>query len=1268
MKLHTFIKSAAAFIAAFASFSLSASEDWQNESVFRINKEPASATMKFYPTAEAALAEGKTPFEASLNGDWKFRFSGNPDARPKDFHRPDFDDSAWGSIPVPSNWEMHGHGVANYTNIIYPFKMNKPFVMGEPDASYTTHAEDFRNPVGSYRRSFELPADWKGGRVFLKFDGVSSAFYLWVNGKKVGYSQDSRTPATFDITQYLALGKNTVAVEVYKYSDGSYFEDQDFWRLAGIFRDVTLMWQPDIALRDVFNKATLKNNYRDGSLVTELLVSNPTGIRRGFKLSGRLYDSSNRLISDADFGSEIDPKSSMLCRWNFPTIQNVKAWSAEDPNLYKLLVEFETAGAEKIYTVFNVGFRSVEKKDGQVLVNGKPVLFKGVDRHEHSPELAQAITPDVAKADILAMKKYNINSIRTSHYPNHPSFYDLCDKLGMYVIDEANIEMHELYTNKDGPIGKGWEAATLDRVKNMVERDKNHPCVVFWSLGNETMDCKAFEDAAAWVKKRDASRLVHYDRNLPPTYADIYSEMYITPEDIVKFLRKEDKLEPSERHPVILCEYSHAMGNSSGVLKNYWDLVRKEPRFQGGFIWDWKDQGIYKNAEPIVRVKDSANTKRSICVFPDSRTKRVMERAGAVAVPGLFERPAGAFTVALKLNSQGFEPKVDYDEGPAKISKQPHPVRFAPTEILAEQKGVFVLMFVDKRKTLSFSVWNGSAWDILEAPADFKKTAEIAASAGNGEMALYLDGKRIASKEISKDISFFGTNPLMITPRNKESKDSVVGAVEKFRVVDAVLDRDFFTAEPDGARTLSNIDFADFRQVPSNKRYFAYGGDFGDFPNDGSFCMNGLVMADIFPSPQVWEVKKTHQNIHSKLVSFESGIAQVDIFNENFFTDLGNISASWTVTRDGREIEDGDFDLAPVQPQSTARAIIDLSDVDMSEDGEYFLRLSYKTKSATSNAVPAGYEVAWEQFPLGGKYRQFSARNEEGKLNVENSSDFLTVVGDDFKAVFNKRNGWLSSYDFAGKKLITGEMRLSLWRPQTNNDMGAKLAEKLAVWRTAAERMRLVRFDSRQQTDGGWSFVRIESRYAIPAKDSSATFSYDIYPDGTIYVNGEIAVAKGLPMLPRMGMQFAVNKNLNTRFWYGKGPYENYVDRDQGTWVGNFKDSVSSAFHKYSDPQEASNVAEVRHATLLGSGVGAMLNIYSQGGFFELSTYPCLIEDIEQALHPTQLPERDFNIVSVSAMNMGVGGVNSWGAIPYEDAQIKSGKTYKISFAIKGRD
>ena len=597
--------------------------DWENHHVLQINREPARAAF--------------TPFHAQkgdcsicLDGTWKFRWTPVPDERIVEFYQTDFNDK---DFPVPANWEVNGYGTPIYVSAGYPFKIDPPRVMGEPKVGYTTYKE--RNPVGQYRRSFQLPAGWEArGQTFLRFEGVMSAFYVWINGERVGYSQGSMEPSEFNITNYLHAGENQIALEVYRYSDGSYLEDQDFWRFGGIHRSIHLLHTPDIRIRDyAVRTLPVSTDYQDFILQIDPQFSVYRGMTgKGTTLQGVLKDASGREIAtlkgDVEDILDLEHKAGRMNEW-YPqrgprklgrmsaTIKSPKRWTAETPYLYKLHLTLLTAEGEVIEQVEQaVGFRSVEIRNGQLLVNGAPVRFRGVNRHEHDPRTARVMSEERMLQDILLMKQANINAVRTSHYPNVSRWYELCDSLGLYVMDEADIEEHGLRgTLASTP---DWHAAFLDRAVRMAERDKNHPSIVMWSMGNESGYGPNFAAISAWLHDFDPTRPVHYEGaqgaggEPDPKTVDVISRFYtrvkqeyLNPgiaegedKERAENARWERLLEIAERtndnRPVMTSEYAHSMGNALGNFKEYWDEIYSNPRMLGGFIWDWVDQGIYK--------------------------------------------------------------------------------------------------------------------------------------------------------------------------------------------------------------------------------------------------------------------------------------------------------------------------------------------------------------------------------------------------------------------------------------------------------------------------------------------------------------------------------------------------------------------------------------------------------------------------------------------------------------------------------------------------
>tara|TARA_R110002049_G_scaffold263116_1_gene439265 strand:- start:28862 stop:32008 length:3147 start_codon:yes stop_codon:yes gene_type:complete len=560
--------------------------EWENPEIFQINREKPTASFYKYSESSSALNneswENSTLYK-SLNGSWKFYYADSVQARPVNFYKKDFDVSGWDDIEVPSNWELKGHGIPVYTNIKYMFPANPPYIPHNI------------NNNGSYLKQFEVPENWDGKDVYLHFAGVSGAMYVWLNGEMVGYNEGSKTAAEFKITDFVKKGKNSLAVQVMRWSDASYMEDQDFWRLSGIERDVYVYASKKITLRDFRVTSDLENDYKDGIFKLDLKVDNNTETSSENNVIIKLLDGNAEVFSESKNVKLSKGRNKIEFSKNIP---NVKTWNAEHPNLYTLLI---TVNGES--TAIKVGFRNIAIKNSQFLVNGKPVLIKGANLHDHSDTEGHVISEALTIKDLEVMKQNNLNAIRCSHYPKNPFFYRLCDKYGFYVVDETNIETHGMGATNQGlesnlkkqavhpAYQPEWKAMHLDRTERMFERDKNYPSIVTWSLGNEAGNGDNFFATYDWLKEKDSTRPTQYEGATGYENTDIQAPMYWSIETMIEYAQGKDT------RPLIQCEYAHAMGNSVGNLQDYWDVIESYDIMQGGFIWDWVDQGLLTENE-----------------------------------------------------------------------------------------------------------------------------------------------------------------------------------------------------------------------------------------------------------------------------------------------------------------------------------------------------------------------------------------------------------------------------------------------------------------------------------------------------------------------------------------------------------------------------------------------------------------------------------------------------------------------------------------------
>jgi beta-galactosidase len=1219
------------------------SEDWQNPAVFRIHKEAPRATSMPFPTKEDAMSKPRleSPWCMLLNGNWKFHHVGHPAHKPAGFEASTFDDSSWKEIPVPSNWQMHGYGIPVYTNIVFPFAKNPPMVMDEPPGWFTNHPEENRNQVGSYRHRFSLPDDWKGRRTFIVFGGVDSAFYLWINGQKVGYSQDSRTPAEFDITPYLNEGENLLAAEVYQNSDGSYLEDQDMFRLSGVFRDVYL-WSADaLDLRDFEIKAGLADDYQTGTCELSASIANRSDQSAEVKVELTLTAPDGRVITAPTITTAVPAKGANNASIRIEEIGRVMPWSAEKPDLYGYhIVLSDASGKEIAHYAGKTGFRRNEIKNGQFLHNGKPILIKGVNRHDHNPETGHYVTREDIRADLLQMKRANINAVRTSHYPNDPALVELCDELGFYVVSEANIESHGMgYGAESLAKDPAWFEAHLDRIRNMVERDKNHPCIIMWSMGNEAGDGVNFVKCSEWLRERDPSRPVHYEQAMRETHVDLYSPMYATIDECRAYCRDEEKKPLSAQRPLIQCEYNHAMGNSSGNLADYWRLFREERLLQGGFIWDFKDQALLHKKHATTDVEDRSERKVPERLFGSLDPKEGLHGGGVLAeAPDLTG--SWSLVVEARVNGakykRGSQPLISAGLGSFYLGVSEDAARLECMAQVADE-------------TLSASA---------PLPEDAFSTFHTYAAVFDGlTLALFIDGKQVASTPCRGPVATQGLGiGVGLTPDAASRRFQ--GSIRQTAVFARALPADQLATSAAAPDLL--LDFTKDAEKPRTIDILAYGGDFNDRPTDFSFCCNGIFDANLSPSPQFEEVKKAYQNIHTALVDGASPQVRLRVHNENFFTGVQSVTGSWKLFRDGNAVAEGKLALPDIPPGGDAEVSVSTGHTADSA-AEYLLRVRYDQAAQTA-WHPAGMPMAWDEFPLPWGTRKPPSPNlSESAATFDEDDSAITITAGGMIAVIDKARGILTSIRREEQELLRSPLQLNFWRPTTNNDEGAQLDVKLGVWRHAGARALAKKVTA--ANDG--NDVLVTAELSIPANDSSATIRYHIMGGGQIAIDTAFRPGKNLPSIPRIGFQCAIPNAAQTCTWFGLGPHENYIDRREGAWTAVHSMPASMWFHRYNDPQESGNRGEVRWATVTSPMGGNGLRLDATGkDLLEFSIYPFPMRDIEMAANPADLVEDDSLAINIDHLHSGLGGTNSWGAVALPQYRIPPSRAYEWSFLL----
>lgn len=1035
--------------------AIAVQNDWENEAVFEKNKLEARVPSYSYATAVDALTGNRDQARMlSLNGIWKFNFVGKSQDRPTNFMGAEFRGPGWVDIEVPSNWELKGHGQPIYTNIVYPWtpgvldgKVKYDWKGPQPPRPPFITRD---NPVGSYYRDFEVPADWQGQSIILHFGGVTSAFYVWVNGQEVGYSQDSCLAAEFDVTEYLKPGVNRLAVQVFRWSDGSYLEDQDMWRLSGIHREVLLLAQPKIALNDFYVRTKFDDKLSNANLEIrpKLWVKENADQLKGWTISAQLYDAEKHSVFAAPLSCEVDKVYNE--RWpprDLPPFAlmkgNVSAprkWSAEDPYLYTLVFSVTNPEGKLVESRSQkIGFRKVEfSAKKELLINGRPVKIMGVNRHDHDPVRGKALTHEDLRRDVALMKQFNFNAVRTSHYPNDPYFLELCNEYGLYVLDEANIECHHLGSYI--PSTPSWTAPILSRVFRMVERDKNNPCVIGWSLGNESGTGPAFAAAAGWVHDFDPSRFIHNEgaqgdpidpayieaedigykvKTWPtfanpndPAYVDVISRMY---PDLAQMVNLSQN--PKINRPIIACEYLHAMGNSVGGLGDWWDELRARPNLIGGFIWDFKDQGLLQTAK-------------------------------------------------------------------------------------------------------------------------------------NGQP------------------------------------------------------------------------------------YFAYGGDFGDLPNDSNFCLNGVFASDGTPNPHAWECRYVFQPAAFEVVDAAKG--RVRILNRTAFTNLRDYEIRWSLSADGRELESGILAPQDVAPGGSAELQLPLRTVAFAATSEYWVRLSLHEKSDRP-WCKQGFEVAHEQLAVKARMPQADyTSTSSAKIAFNENAAQVVVSGGAFTATISKKNGELVSYVLNGIEQLAAPLSPNFYRPPTDNDLrGANagpFSKSQKVWQKLPQTLTTtsVTATTRDTT------VVVVTAEQNRGKEIKLRTTYTILSDGNMVVRMKLDAAASLPDLIRVGMTMGVPKDYQQISYYGRGPWENYSDRKRSAEVGLYTSKTEDLFFNYVQPQETGNHTDVRWVELRTADGKRGLKISGQP-VFAFSIWPYSAESIDAATHTYELKPQGFYTLNIDQAQAPLG-------------------------------
>ncbi|MFG2127412.1 glycoside hydrolase family 2 TIM barrel-domain containing protein [Streptomyces sp. NPDC048751] len=1243
----------AAAHAAGSRETADATPEWNGHiNVFRLGSEAPHSTLMPYATLGQALAADRTrsPFRLSLDGTWKFAHADRPDDRDVDFHRTDLDDTDWDTIPVPSAWQMHGYDRPIYINITYPWW--GPNGLGEqaqPPAAPTRY-----NPVGQYRRTFTVPRDWSGRRTFLHFEGVKSAHYVWINGELVGYHEDSYDPAEYDITRHLKPGTNQIAVEVYRYSDGDWLEDQDMIRLSGIFRSVYLYSTPAVHLRDFKLDTPLSDDYRTAELSVTASVRDYGGKGAGrYSVETQLYDAGGHPVWSRplqqtvalDSGDETTVQASK-------EVPAPRLWSAEHPYLYTAVLRLRDPAGKVVETLSHrVGLREFALKDGLMRINGKPVSFRGTNRHEMHPTHGSALTRADLVEDIGIIKRLNINTVRTSHYPNNPLWLELADEYGLYLVDETNLETHGIRGEYPGNHAD-WTEACVARAQSMVHRDKNHASVVIWSLGNEAGGGSTFNAMYDWIRSYDTTRVIQYEGDDRPGMSDIRSEMYDSPSRVEA--RAKDT---ADTRPYVMIEYSHAMGNSSGNFKKYWDLVRRYDVLQGGWIWDFVDQALS---------------------WP-TPTRKLLTESGPAALSGEVINPSGTFSRAKGISGGTVFARDTSLDLTGSLTLEawvtPHVTGYHQP-ILAKGDTQYALKQTDR--TLEFFIHGGGQWVTASwaLPDDWTGREHHIAGvfdAAAGTLTLHVDGSVRATRTTTRRPAV-NTAPLALATDVDNPTREFSGTIRRARVYARALSAEELASDSrrpgdDGVRFWFDAATVGLTQKrPRDKTFYAYGGDWGDNPNDGAFSGDGIVTADRGATGKSVEVKQIYQAINARPASGDTVTSgRVTLTNEYLFTNVREFDGHWSLVADGKVVQHGRLtrDQLDVPPLTSKDITVPVKVPRNPAPGtEYFLQLSFTTKEPTKWAR-AGFETAKQQLPVAANSPAVTPvpLDSVPTLRHDDGEKTVTVRGRGFTVTLDKSTGTLTSYEAGGVRLLTSGPVPNFWRAPTDNDRGNGQHTRNQTWRDAGAQRKVTEVGVRALRDKA---VEIKVSGTLPTTvESTYTTTYTVFGNGEIKVDNTLHPgASSLPYIPEVGTLLFLPRALDRLHYYGRGPEENMWDRNNGTDVGLYSGTVAGQWTSYLRPQENGNKTDVRWAALTRrDGVGLLV---SGEPLLEVNASHFTPEDLSSGVrHDYQLTPRDAVVLRLNHRQMGVGGDNSWGAHTHDEYKLFADRDYSYTYRLR---
>jgi beta-galactosidase len=1098
----------------------------ENTGVFELNQEEGHVPLVPYATVDQALKNCTDDVTAylSLNGTWKFHYSDTPEGVPSEFYKKEFNDEKWDNISVPSNWEMKGYGDPLFRNVTTPFRPDPPRVPRE------------YNPAGSYRRSFNVHESWKNKEVFLRMEKTASASFVWVNGKEVGYNEGAQEPAEYNITKYIKPGENSIAVVVYKYSDGYYLEDQDYWRLAGIFGDIWLFASPKVHIFDWSAVTDLDENYTNAKLNLSADIKNYSGkSENNLSIRAVLYDSKNRIVktlTSERFSVSGGSKQTIALT---SQIENPEKWSAEHPDLYRLTFELINSSGKTTEVISGrIGFKETEIRNQVFYLNGMPVKLNGINSHMQHPVTGHAMDEATIRKDLSIFKQFNINCVRTSHYPPVIKYLELADEYGIYVVDECGDEAHateSVSRNKD------WEGMYRERARKMVLRDRNHPSVLFWSAGNESGEgeniCAVIDEG----KKFDKIRYWMYGGNaFSHRCEEIIGPRYPQIRDLLTEVLNIHATD--DPRPSFLDEYLAVTGNGGGGLDDYWELFYSHPRSMGGAIWDFVSTGI---SEKVRTLKDKSGNDIQVNIM--GRAKLVPGKEGK----GIDLNGHDQWVEVYRDDTL----EISGDKLTLTLWVYPRSLSSSAGTLITKGNWQFGIRQL-KKDSLEFYITTRQKNNVrIPLPADWENNwHHVTANYDGSSIYLTIDGNESEHKFVAGNIR---NTPF---PVNIGRNAEIHGQETSVYICDAIIDQvgiftkqilsSFLKDPTEGIKQQAAL-WLDFEEENTGDDFFSYGIGARTY---------GAIWPDRRPQPEMWQIKKSAQPVHAELVSADGGL--VGILNRYLFTNLSELDSRWMLQRDGEVLQEGKLPL-DIEPGKKAVVKIPFTKPDIKDGSEYFLLLSFHQKVKTLWAEP-GFEIAWDQMELPW-FKQCTVPSAEAShpVAVEETGDRVLVTGKNFIYTFNKKNGFLISMKVNGKELIHQGPELNIWHAPLANETDEWTFRSSNIknrtdgygrmaateWYSAGIDKMTFLTDKFSTEKSGDTVVIITVKNIYTTGNKRGSFinnsKYTIDGNGIITLINSIIPNGQMPAwLPRIGQQWILDTTLNKVQWYGRGPQENY--------------------------------------------------------------------------------------------------------------------------------